>query len=72
MTRKRLALGTFHPWIAWLGLAGCALPAGAQTTGRKDSFEALNQFSASVQALSARVAPSVAQISVTRFAPLEE
>jgi serine protease Do len=72
MKRKRRRAGTFHPWIAWLGLAGCALSAAAQTAARKDSFEALNQFSASVQALSARVAPSVAQISVTRFAPLEE
>jgi serine protease Do len=72
MRRRWRGAANFQPWIAWLGLAGCALSAVAQTTARKDSFEALNQFSASVQALSARVAPSVAQIAVTRFAPLEE
>jgi serine protease Do len=54
---------------AGLCLAGYALAAQAQAGTNKNSFEVLNQFSESVQALAARVAPSVVQISVTRYAP---
>ncbi|MDR3703243.1 MAG: trypsin-like peptidase domain-containing protein [Candidatus Sulfopaludibacter sp.] len=50
----------------WLGVVGCALSAHAQTAMVRDP---LDRFSESVQALSARVAPSVVQISVTRFSP---
>ncbi|HLK63012.1 MAG TPA: trypsin-like peptidase domain-containing protein [Bryobacteraceae bacterium] len=39
---------------------------------RKGSVEILDQFSESVQALAARVAPSVVQISVSRYAPREQ
>ena len=55
-----------------LYLASCALAVQAQTAIRKNSTEALSQFSDSVQALAARVAPSVVQISVTRYAPKDE
>jgi serine protease Do len=53
----------------WLGVVGCVLPAHAQTAVVRNP---LDQFSDSVQALSARVAPSVVQISVTRFSPQTE
>jgi serine protease Do len=56
---------------AGLCLAACALAAPAQTGKSTHSFEVLNQFSESVQALAARVAPSVVQISVTRYAARE-
>ena len=56
---------------AALCLAGCMLAAQAQT-GTSKSTEMLNRFSDSVEALAARVAPSVVQISVTSFGPREE
>jgi serine protease Do len=49
-----------------------AVPILPQTTAKRNSFEVLGQFSEAVQALSARVAPSVVQISVTRFAPHQD
>jgi serine protease Do len=52
-------------------LAGYVLTAQAQTI-RKNSVDALDQFSESVQSLAARVALSVVQISVTRYAPRED
>jgi serine protease Do len=52
-----------------LALACWTLPARPQTTPKKNPFEVLDEFSSSVQALSERVAPSVVQISVTRYAP---
>jgi serine protease Do len=39
---------------------------------KRSSFAALDQFSESVQALAAHIAPSVVQISVTRYASREE
>ena len=54
-----------------LSLAVCILPVTAQTGARKNPVEVLDQFNQSVQELAARVAPSVVQISVTRFAPQE-
>jgi serine protease Do len=56
----------------WLALAACTFPAHAQTAARRNGVEVLDQFSESVQALAARVAPSVVQISVTRFSPRAE
>jgi serine protease Do len=53
-----------------LCLTGCLL-AQAQTAARKN-IDVLDHFSESVQALAARVAPSVVQISVTRFAARED
>jgi serine protease Do len=55
-----------------LCLAGCVLAAQAQTGTRKNSVAVLDRFSQSVQELAARVAPSVVQISVTRYAPRED
>src|SRR5258706_11109975 len=55
-----------------LGLTGCALALQAQTAARKNPLEALDQFSDSVQMLAARVAPSVVQISVTKYAPRDD
>ena len=49
-----------------------ALPALSQTVAKRNSFDVLGQFSEAVQTLSARVAPSVVQISVTRLAPHDE
>ncbi len=45
--------------VAWLGAVAFVFPAASQNP--------LNQFSDSIQALAARVAPSVVQVSVTRF-----
>src|SRR5258707_11081782 len=59
-------------WKAGLCLVGYALVAQAQNGARKSPTAALDQFSESVQALAARVAPSVVQISVTRYAAREE
>jgi serine protease Do len=53
------------------GLAGFVLTAQAQTA-RRNPLEALDQFSDNVQALAARVAPSVVQISVTSYGPRDE
>ena len=59
--------------LAALCLAGCELSAAhAEAPVRKNAFAVLDRFSESVQALSAQVAPSVVQISVTRYAPREE
>ena len=60
------------PAIRGIGLclSGCLL-AQAQTAARKNT-EVLDHFSESVQALAASVAPSVVQISVTRFAARED
>jgi serine protease Do len=52
-------------------LAGCMLAVQAQT-GTGKSLEMLSRFSDGVEALAARVAPSVVQISVTSFGPREE
>lgn len=63
----------FYGLLASLCLAGCELSAAhAEAPVRKNAFAVLDQFSESVQALSAQVAPSVVQISVTRYAPREE
>jgi len=48
------------------------LTAHAQTGTATDSFQELDRFSQSVEALAARVAPSVVQISVTRYGPRED
>jgi serine protease Do len=53
-------------------LGCCALTGQAQSTSHKSALGVLDQFSDSVQALAARVAPSVVQISVTRYAPRED
>jgi serine protease Do len=52
-----------------LGLLACIFAAHAQSGARGNPRGALDQFSDGVQSLAARVAPSVVQISVTRFAP---
>jgi serine protease Do len=63
---------TAHGLLAWWCLAACSVTsASSQTAPKKNSFTVLNQFSEAVQALSARVAPSVVQISVTRYGPRE-
>ncbi|MDQ2944338.1 MAG: S1C family serine protease, partial [Acidobacteriota bacterium] len=63
----------FYGLLAALCLASCELSAAhAEAPVRKNAFAVLDQFSESVQALSAQVAPSVVQISVTRYAPREE
>jgi serine protease Do len=60
------------------GLDGMARPGRLRAAGersncsKKNPLEVLDQFSESVQALSARVAPSVVQISVTRYGPQAE
>jgi serine protease Do len=54
---------------AGLCAAVCVLAAQAQTASRRNPVE---EFSESVQALAARVAPSVVQILVTRYAPKED
>ena len=68
---KRRGIGTCNSWALGLGLVGFTLTLPDQTT-RKNPLEVLDQFSESVQALAARVAPSVVQISVTRYAPQGE
>jgi serine protease Do len=54
-----------------LGLTAYVLAAQAQTV-RKNPLDALDQFSDNVQALAARVAPSVVRISVTKYAPKDD
>ena len=54
---------------AGLCLAVSLAAAQAQPANRSNSDAALDQFSENVQALAARVAPSVVQISVLRFRP---
>src|SRR5947209_5952380 len=58
--------------IVVLGLTGCLLALQAQTAAKKNPLESLDQFSDSVQMLAARVAPSVVQISVTKFAARDD
>jgi serine protease Do len=55
----------------WMYLAAVALAAQAQTPARKNPAQLLDQFSESLQALAARVSPSVVQITVSRFAAQE-
>jgi serine protease Do len=45
---------------------------GASDQARGNTAQALGQFSESIQALAARVSPSVVQISVTRYGPEED
>ena len=54
-----------------LCLAGWLFGANAQTRGG-NAIPALDQFSQSIQALAARVSPSVVEISVTRYAPADD
>lgn len=56
---------------AWIYLAAVTLAAQAQTSVRKNQAKILDQFSESLQALAARVSPSVVQITVERFAAQE-
>lgn len=53
-------------------LVACSLSALAQTGTRKPSSALLEQFSDNVQALAARVAPSVVRISVIRYAARDD
>src|ERR1035438_163958 len=55
-----------------LCLAVSLVAAQAQPANRNNSIEALDQFSENVQALAARVAPSVVQISVLRYSARED
>jgi serine protease Do len=63
---------TRYQGLAWLCLTCFTSSANAQTAPKRDSFAVLDQFSESVQALAARVSPSVVQISVTRYVPQTE
>jgi serine protease Do len=63
---------TAHGLLVWLCFTTCSVSSSpAQTAGKRNSFAVLDQFSESVQALAARVAPSVVQISATRYGPQE-
>jgi len=57
---------------AGLCLAVSLVAVQAQPANRNNSIEALDQFSENVQALAARVAPSVVQISVLRYSARED
>lgn len=63
---------TMNRILAGLCLAGCAICSGRAEAIKRNPFAALDQFSDSVQALAAQIAPSVVQISVTRYASREE
>lgn len=52
--------------------AGQAVSAGAKSPNSKNPVEVLDQFSASIQAVAARVSPSVVKILVTRYGSREE
>jgi serine protease Do len=56
--------------VVWLCLAYCPLAAvaSAQTAENKGPLLQLDQFSNAVQALAARVSPSVVRIVATRYA----
>ncbi|PYT22900.1 MAG: hypothetical protein DMG57_33720 [Acidobacteria bacterium] len=51
--------------------AGTAASAWAQSPGGKNPVEVLDRFSASIQAVAARVSPSVVKILVTRYGSKE-
>jgi serine protease Do len=53
-------------------LALCVLVSGARAQTEKNSIGLVDQFSSSVQALAARVSPSVVRILVTRYGPRED
>ncbi len=74
MERCRLLIINSYPKLLWLCLACCLTLPGAlaQTAEKADAVEPLNPFNRAVQALAARVSPSVVQVLVTRFGPREE
>jgi serine protease Do len=59
-------------WLLIAGLAGCLSAAQPPAAAHRPPLEALDQFSSNVQALAGRVAPSVVQISVIRYAPRQD
>jgi serine protease Do len=74
MTTRRFRDFKMRAILVWLGLACCAaLPSAfAQTSQNRNPFSQLDEFSSAVQALAARVSPSVVRIVVTRYAPQAE
>jgi serine protease Do len=74
MTHERPSRSDIYLVLAGVILVcGIMQPAGmAQATGSHAQIDGLNQFSRSVQALAARVSPSVVQILVTRYGPGQE
>ena len=59
-------------WKAVLSLVCCIGALPADSAKESKSARQLDRFSESVQALAAKVAPSVVQISVTAFAPVDD
>lgn len=74
MTTRRLRDFKMRVILTWLSLACCAAwsPAFAQTAENKNPLSRLDEFSSAIQALAARVSPSVVRIVVTRYAPQSE
>ena len=74
MARRRLRFTNSYTKLVWLCLACCVTLPGAlaQTAEKTAAVERLNQFNSAVQALAARVSPSVVQILVTRYGLREE
>jgi serine protease Do len=74
MSRRRESGGNTHATLAVLCVAWYAtLPAAlAQTAEKKGPILPLDQLSSSIQALAARVSPSVVRILVTRYGVREE
>src|SRR5260370_40661051 len=74
MPRTRPSRSNPNAVLMWLGLACCVVrpPALAQTTQNEGRMDQVIQFSRSLQALAARVSPSVVQVLVTRYGTREE
>jgi serine protease Do len=74
MPRTRPSRSNPNAILVWLGLACCVVrpPALAQTIQNEGRMDQVIQFSRSLQALSARVSPSVVQVLVTRYGTREE
>jgi S1-C subfamily serine protease len=74
MARTRLSRPNTYLAFAWFVLVSCVMqPAAlAQATKDHERMDELNQFSRSIQALAARVSPSVVQVLVTRYGPGKE
>jgi serine protease Do len=65
---------SIYPILAWLVFVCWLMPPAALAQGGmdRDRISPLNQFSRSIQALAARVSPSVVQVLVTRYGPAEQ
>src|SRR2546421_5465073 len=70
-TFKAVAIGIAWCCLAWLAFVPSIAAQTARALANKNDSDSLHQFNSSVRALVKRVTPSVVQLQVTGYGPVE-